>query len=125
MLAPPNQGSEVVDRFGWLPGFTLLNGPAGQQLGTGNRGLPRKLGRVEFELGVIAGTRTINFILSQVLPNPDDGKVSVESARVEGMCAFMTWPVFASGHYEKPSGAEAGPVLFYQWQVQCGNCGTV
>ncbi len=32
-------------------------------------------------------------ILSTFLPNPDDGKVSVESAKVEGMCGFITLPV--------------------------------
>ncbi|MEX2488725.1 MAG: hypothetical protein WD356_04290, partial [Pseudomonadales bacterium] len=48
---------------------------------------------VNFELGVIAGTRSINLILSNYLPNPDDGKVSVERTRVKGMCSFMTLPV--------------------------------
>ena len=92
-LAPPNQGSEVVDTFGDLPGYALLNGPAGSQLGTDSRSVPLKLGAINFDLGVIAGTKTFNPILSQALPNPDDGKVSVYSARVEGMCAFLTVPV--------------------------------
>ena len=48
---------------------------AEQQLGTGEDSVPRQLGPVDFELGVIAGNRTINFILSLYLPNPDDGKV--------------------------------------------------
>ncbi|MBX2883274.1 MAG: alpha/beta fold hydrolase [Granulosicoccus sp.] len=91
-LAPPNQGSEVVDVFGEVPGYALLNGPAGSQLGTGEESVPLKLGAVDFDLGVIAGTKTFNPILSQTLPNPDDGKVSVYSARVEGMCAFLTVP---------------------------------
>ena len=43
MLAPPNQGSEVVDRFGDLYLFGLFNGPAGVQLGTDDQGLPREL----------------------------------------------------------------------------------
>ena len=92
MLAPPNQGSAVVDAWRRIPGYELLNGPAGLQLGTGEDSIPLQLGPVDFELGVIAGTRTINFILSQFLDNPDDGKVSVASTRVEGMCAFIAMP---------------------------------
>ena len=90
MLAPPNQGSEVVDDFRDVPGFEAINGPAGMQLGTDGDGVPAKLGPVNFSLGVIAGTRTFNPILSQSLPNPDDGKVSVENTKVEGMADFVT-----------------------------------
>jgi len=93
MLGPPNQGSEVVDSLRNMPGFAQLNGPAGLQLGTGADDVPRTLGAVDFDLGVIAGTRTINLILSLYLPNPDDGKVSVASAKVDGMCDFITLPV--------------------------------
>ena len=92
MLAPPNQGSEVVDDFGAMPGFGLVNGPAGFQLGTGDDSLPRSLGPVNFEVGIIAGSATFNPILSQSLPNPDDGKVSVESTRVKGMKDFIVVP---------------------------------
>ena len=90
MLAPPNQGSEVVDGLRNFPGFEWFNGPAGNELGTDRQSVPKSLGSVDFDLGVIAGTRTFNPILSQFLPNPDDGKVSVENARVEGMCWFLT-----------------------------------
>ena len=93
MLAPPNQGSQVVDKFGPLPGFRLLNGPAGLQLGTRADSVPRQLGGVSFDLGVIAGTSSINLILSQVLPNPDDGKVSVANTRLDGMCAHLALSV--------------------------------
>lgn len=93
MLAPPNQGSEVVDKLKDMPGFELWNGPAGMQLGTGTEDIPAHLGPVNFETGVIAGTQSINLILSTFLPNPDDGKVSAERTRVEGMCAFITLPV--------------------------------
>ncbi len=92
MLGPPNQGSEVVDNLKNIPGFKLLNGPAGMQLGTGDKDIPKSLGPVNFELGVIAGTQSINLILSAFLPNPNDGKVSVASAKVLGMCGFITLP---------------------------------
>ena len=85
MMAPPNQGSEVVDALRDTPGFETLNGPAGFQLGTGPGSVPRQLGPVDYPVGILAGTATINLVLSQFLPNPDDGKVSVASTRVEGM----------------------------------------
>jgi len=92
MLGPPNQGSEVVDKLKDVPGFQFINGPAGTQLGTKATDIPRSLGPVGFELGIIAGTRTINLILSAILPDPNDGKVSVENTKVEGMTDFMTLP---------------------------------
>ena len=93
MLGPPNKGSQVVDAMAEVPGFELLNGPAGQQLGTEPSSLPNSLGAADFEVGIIAGTRSINLILSQLLPNPDDGKVSVESTKLEGMADHITVPV--------------------------------
>jgi pimeloyl-ACP methyl ester carboxylesterase len=92
MIAPPNQGSEVVDNLGDIPGFYEFNGPAGAQLGTDENSVPLRLGPVNFEVGIIAGTETVNIILSQYLPNPDDGKVSVASTRVEGMQDFIEVP---------------------------------
>jgi pimeloyl-ACP methyl ester carboxylesterase len=84
MLGPPNQGSEVIDRYGELPGFEWFSGPAGLELGTGIASVPRSLGPVTFDVGIIAGTRSLNPILSLSLPGPDDGKVSVDATRVEG-----------------------------------------
>jgi hypothetical protein len=88
MLGPPNQGSQAVDELGSVPGFDWINGPAGRQLGKGEDSVPLALGPAGFELGVIAGTRTIDPIASAVLDDPDDGRVSVFDTRVQGMDDF-------------------------------------
>ena len=85
MLGPPNQGSEVADKLGSWRLFRIVNGPAGQKLGTDASSVPNTLGPVNFELGVIAGDRSINRINSLMIPKSDDGKVSVAHTKVEGM----------------------------------------
>lgn len=89
MLGPPNHGSEVVDELGSSYLFELVNGPAGNELGTSDDAFPRQLGPAGFEVGIIAGDRSINWILSRMIPGTDDGKVSVESAKLEGMQDFI------------------------------------
>jgi hypothetical protein len=93
MLGPPNQGNEVIDRYGDLPGFEWVSGPAGLQLGTGEASVPLTLGPVHFDLGVNAGTQSVNPILSRTLPGPDDGKVSVDATPLDGMDDHLVLPV--------------------------------
>ncbi len=89
MLSPPNGGSEVVDTLGNLKLFEWINGPAGLQLGTDGNSLPATLGDATFELGVITGNRSINWVLSSMIEGVDDGKVSVQSAQLDGMADFL------------------------------------
>lgn len=89
MLGPPNQGSQAADELESLPGFDWINGPAGRQLGKGTESVPLALGPVNFELGVIAGDRSIDPIVSALLDDPDDGRVSVADTKVEGMNDFV------------------------------------
>jgi triacylglycerol esterase/lipase EstA (alpha/beta hydrolase family) len=91
MLGPPNHGSEWADSLGDLELVELVNGPAGRQLGTGPGSVPNRLGPADFELGVIAGDRSLG-PLTKVFAGPNDGLVSVESTKLEGMRDHIVLP---------------------------------
>lgn len=92
MLGPPNQGSEVVDKLRDVPGFHWLNGDAGLELGTETGSVPQQLGPANFDVGIIAGNKSINWILSLLIPGDDDGKVSIERSKLAGMNDHIVMP---------------------------------
>jgi pimeloyl-ACP methyl ester carboxylesterase len=92
MLAPPNQGSPLSDVLEEYPELEDITGPAGFQLGTDGDSVPLMLGPATYEVGIITGDATINPIVSAWLGVPNDGTVTVESARLEGMTDFLVVP---------------------------------
>lgn len=98
MLGPPNHGSEVADFFKQWAFYRHVFGPAGQQLTTNFSAafLPET---VNYETGIIAGTRTIDPISSFILGTASDGKVSVESTKITGMTDHIVIPV---SHWHMP-----------------------
>ncbi|MCF7802420.1 MAG: alpha/beta fold hydrolase [Candidatus Marinimicrobia bacterium] len=92
MLAPPNEGSQIVDEVGdwWL--FEVLMGPAGEELGTSSLSVPKQLPPVDYPVGIIAGNVSIAPHFSAILPGPDDGAVSVSHTQVAGMTDFLVVP---------------------------------
>ena len=69
--------------------FKILMGPAGQQLGISANSVPNSIGPADFELGIITGDKSYNPYFSKLIHGEDDGKVSVESAKLEGMSDFL------------------------------------
>ena len=82
MLGPPNQGSVLVDILAKLDRKQYFSTQAIMQLGTHRNGLTQQIGDANFELGIIAGKRSVNPILSLFLAGRDDGKVAVENTKL-------------------------------------------
>ena len=95
MLAPPNAGSELPDRFEHWPPFRWFTGVNGHRLGTSPAGLPHALGAWPAgtaPLGIIAGDRALNPLFGGALPAPHDGKVAVASTHLAGESDHVVLP---------------------------------
>jgi pimeloyl-ACP methyl ester carboxylesterase len=92
MLSPPAGGSELIDTFEDSPLLRLIVGPAGVELGTDSTEVANRMRPVRFSLGVITGDRSFNPVASWIIPGPDDGKVGVDNARIDGAADFLVVP---------------------------------
>lgn len=101
MLGPPNRGSEMADTFRHMRLFEMLIGPAGQQLGSDAKSVPNRLGPADFDVGIIAGNRS-SLPLPGIFQGPNDGLVTVESTRLDGMADHITLPVTHSFMMNNP-----------------------
>lgn len=95
MLSPPNRGSELAEVLRNLRLYRWIMGPAGQELGRGPESVPRSLGTVTVEIGVITGRTSILPFSGRLFGGPSDGKVSVDGAKLAGMRDFL---VVSGGH---------------------------
>jgi len=100
MLAPPHGGSEFADLLKDFKPYKWFFGPAGQELTASSRESdPIK---PWYDLGIIAGTNKWLSDFEKMLLKapfkipfkvPDDGLVSVESTKLEGMSDHIVIPV--------------------------------
>ncbi len=93
MLAPPNGGSELADwALDKYPRLSRLAGPNIRQLGTDEGARVSRLAPIEPQVGILIGKKSRNPYFSRILPGSDDGRVSVEKAKLEGMKDFLVMP---------------------------------
>lgn len=86
MLGTPNAGSEVADLLKDFSIYRAVFGPAGLQLSTAQVPVLAALPSPDYAVGIIAGCRSIAPIASAfILPRPNDGRVSVASAKLADM----------------------------------------
>lgn len=91
LIGTPNQGAELASFLSRFRLFGRLYGPAGLQLAVEQIAQLEWLKRpVQYPLGVIAGNLSIYPHSRLLVPLPNDGTVSVESTRVEGMSDHIT-----------------------------------
>ncbi len=89
MIGPPNHGSTAADSAVGSKFLRAVVGVNLAALGTGDAGIVRKLGPADFEVGIIAGSSTMNPFFRRALEDENDGAVTVKSATLEGMRDFI------------------------------------
>jgi hypothetical protein len=97
MLGTPNAGSEIADRLKNFKTYRAWFGPAGQQLVTRRDAATKAMfASIDYPVGIIAGNRSIYpFASALLLPRPNDGRVSVENTKLDGMSDHI---VIGSSH---------------------------
>ncbi len=85
LLGTPNGGSEIADVLERLAIYRWFFGPAGAELTTHRHGALASLPPLDYPVGVVAGSLSIYPSSLFILPRPNDGRVSVESAKLADM----------------------------------------
>lgn len=92
LLAPPNQGSQIIDelrQWGWV---RWLLGPVSAELGTDANSTPNMLGPLPPETGVIMGNKDTLPIFRRFLGDESDGVVTIASSHGEGEAEHVLLP---------------------------------
>ncbi len=92
MIGPPNNGSELTEAFHDLKFYQKRYGPAGAQIGLEMETELKLPHTLPPNTGIIAGTRTMFFVFSWILPGEDDGKVTHKNMKLDGYSDFITVP---------------------------------
>lgn len=88
MLAPPNQGSEIMDHLQGRTWAHWLFGPVVKELATGPTGTTQQFGPVPPETHIIMGRRSLMPLFKHLLGPESDGIVTVCGGHTEGEAGF-------------------------------------
>ena len=127
MLAPPNHGSPYADLAREAKLIETEIAPAIGALGTDPESFAQTLPPPSYEVGVIAGTRTLNPLDPLLGAGASDGAVSVASTQLAGMTDFITVDATHSSIRRDPE-VHAQVILFLRAgdsSTQPGRCARV
>lgn len=92
LLAPPNQGSQIIDELRQSRWVRWLLGPVSAELGTDADSTPNRLGPLPPETGVIMGNKDTLPIFRHLLGGESDGVVTIASSHGDGESDFILLP---------------------------------
>jgi pimeloyl-ACP methyl ester carboxylesterase len=92
MLAPPNNGTQLAERFQKNSAFRLIFGKSGQELGRDWETVEKRLATPPCPFGIIAGGAVDGSDRNPLLVGDDDMVVSVAETRLAGAADFIVVP---------------------------------
>ena len=92
LLAPPNQGSEIIDELGQWRWVRWFLGPVSAELGTDAASTPNTLGPLPPGTGIIMGNKDTLPVFRRLIGPESDGVVTIASAHGEGEADFTLLP---------------------------------
>jgi hypothetical protein len=92
MLAPPNHGAHLAQRFGDQRLFKILWGMPGREIADWERLAP-KLAVPHCEFGILAGSKAVKRVRNPLVPGDDDLVLSVAETKLPGARDFAILPM--------------------------------
>ncbi|MCF7884981.1 MAG: alpha/beta hydrolase [Candidatus Marinimicrobia bacterium] len=92
MIAPPNRGAIMAERFEDFFLYQWLYGEAGQKLGKDSSDYWQQFPEPIIPFGIIAGGLGNKNGFNPLIPGDDDGTVGVEETRIQGYEDFIVLP---------------------------------
>jgi hypothetical protein len=89
MIAPPNKGYQWARILSRLSLYQWVLGVAGGKIQDVEKSIPAITAAPPIEFGVIASGTGTRIGMNPLLPGDDDGTVTVEETRLEGMKDFI------------------------------------